>query len=51
MEGDSEMTARELIEEFEFEVVIIFENPSYDSAFLGVSEDNRAVYDYSEMVE
>lgn len=34
-----------------YEEVIIFENPSYDSAFLGVSHDNRAIYDYEKMVE
>ena len=28
----------------------LFENPSYDDAFIGVSEDNRAVYDYDKMV-
>ena len=28
----------------------IINYPSYDSAFIGVSEDNRAVYDYDKMV-
>lgn len=44
------MTAREIIEDYGYEDVLIFENPSYDSAFIGVSEDNRAVYDYDKMV-
>lgn len=45
------MTAREKIEECGYEDVLIFDNPSYDEAFIGVSEDNRAVYDYDKMVE
>ena len=45
------MTARELIEEAGYEDVIIFDNPSYDDAFIGVTNDNRAVYDYDKMVE
>ena len=44
------MTARQLIEDYGYEDVLIFENPSYDDAFIGVSEDNRAVYDYDKMV-
>ena len=44
------MTAKELIEYFGYDDVLVFENPSYDSAFIGVSEDNRAVYDYDKMV-
>lgn len=31
--------------------VTIFENPSYDEAFLGLSENNRAIYDFEKMVE
>ena len=34
-----------------YEDVIIFENPSYCTAFLGVSTCNKAVYDYNLMVE
>lgn len=45
------MTARELIEEAGYEDVIIYESPSYDDAFIGVTNDNRAVYDYDKMVE
>lgn len=44
------MTVREIIEEAGYEDVIIFENFSYDDAFIGVSHDNRAVYDYEQMV-
>ena len=44
------MTARELIEQYGYEDVIIYECPSYDGAFIGVTNDNRAVYDYDKMV-
>ena len=45
------MTARERIENACFEDVIIFDNPSYDDALIGVTSDNRAVYDYDKMIE
>lgn len=45
------MKAREMIEDYGYEDVIIYENPSYDDAFIGVTNDNRAVYDYDKMVE
>lgn len=45
------MTARERIENEGYEDVIIFDNPSYDDAFIGVTNDNRAVYDYDRMIE
>lgn len=34
-----------------FENVLLFDNPSYENAFVGVSSDNRAVYDYDRMIE
>lgn len=34
-----------------YDDVIIFRNPDYDSAIIGVSTDNQAVYDYDKMVE
>lgn len=30
--------------------VVIFENPGYVDAFIGISIDNRAVYDFNRMV-
>ena len=45
------MTAREIIEDNGYEDVVIFENPSYDTAFIGVSHDGRAVYDFDKMIE
>jgi hypothetical protein len=44
------MTARERIEAAGYEDVVIFENYSYDDALVGVTEDNRAVYDFDKMV-
>lgn len=33
-----------------YEDVIYLTNPSYDNAFIGVSSDYRAVYDYEGMI-
>lgn len=44
------MTVAEKIEQGGWEEVVIFSNPSYDSAFIGVSHDDRAVYDYEKMI-
>lgn len=52
-----ENRARELIESYgygEEEGIIIFENPSYDTAFVGLidgSSNMVAVYDYDKMIE
>lgn len=45
------MTAQEKLLDAGYEDVIILENYSYDDALIGVTEDNRAVYDYDLMVE
>lgn len=34
-----------------FEDIIILKDFSYDSALVGISEDNRAIYDFNKMVE
>lgn len=47
----TEEDVKELIEDYGYEDVMIFSNPDYASAFIGVSDDNRAVYDYWKMVE
>ena len=47
----TENDIKELIADYEYEDVIIFSNPDYASAFIGVSEDNSAVYDYDKMVK
>ena len=34
-----------------YEDTIVFENPGFPEAFIGVSEDGRAVYDFEKMCE
>lgn len=34
-----------------FENVVILRDFSYDSALVGISDDNRAIYDFYKMVE
>lgn len=45
------MNVKELILDAGYEDVIVFEEPSYDDAFIGVTSNNRAVYDYDKMLE
>ena len=47
----TEDDVKNIIEEFGYEDVLIFSNPSYASAFVGVSENNRAIYDFGLMIE
>lgn len=42
---------RDLIVEHGYEDVTIFENPHYDSAIVGMSHDDRVIYDYEKMIE
>jgi len=42
---------KEYICEEGYEDTIVFENPDYADAFIGVSNDERAVYDYDRMVQ
>lgn len=44
------MTAKEKLLEAGYEDVVVLENYSYDDALIGVTEDNRAVYDFDKMV-
>ena len=45
-------TAKEKIETYGYEDVVVFADPSYDDAFIGVAEiTNQAVYDFDLMVE
>ena len=45
------MNAEERILNAGYENVTYLVNYSYDDALIGISEDNRAVYDYNKMVE
>ena len=45
------MTNRDLLMYNGYEDTIIFENPSFEGALIGVSSDDRAIYSYDKMVE
>ena len=47
---DEHMTDKEKIEELGYEDVVVFDNYSYDGAMIGITTDNRAVYDFDKMV-
>ena len=34
-----------------YENILLFDNNSYDDALIGVSNDDRAIYDYDKMVK
>ena len=40
-----------LLLDYGYDGVVYFTNPSYERAFLGVSTDDRAIYDFDLMVE
>ena len=48
-----ERTAKEMLDEcgYDSSSIMLFENESYDSALIGVTDDDRAVYSYDKMVE
>lgn len=45
------MTNREVLENLDYEELIVFENPDYDEAIIGVSHDDRVIYDYDKMID
>lgn len=45
------MNVKERILNAGYENIIIFDNYSYDDALIGISDDNRAIYDYNKMIE
>ena len=49
MISDTVKLRNELIE-YGYTDVVIFENPGFVDAFIGLSTDNRAVYDFDLMV-
>lgn len=42
---------RELLEDMGYEGAIIFENPDFDEAIVGIDTEGRVVYDFDMMVE
>ena len=45
------MTTTERLSDYGYENVLVFSNYSYDDALIGITEDNRAVYDFDKMVD
>lgn len=45
------MNAEERILNAGYEDVIYLVNYGYDDALIGISDDNRAIYDYNKMIE
>lgn len=45
------MSLIDLLLDSGYEDVILLDNYLYDTALIGVSDDNRAIYDYNKMVE
>ena len=48
---EDQVSKTERLLEAGYEGTIFFTNPSYEDAFLGISSDDRAIYDYEKMVE
>lgn len=46
-----ELTNREKLAAVGYEDSIVFENPDYDGAIIGVTDEGNVVYDYCKMVE
>ena len=44
-------TAAEKLTDNDYDNVVIFQSPDYGPALIGVSIDNRAVYDYTKMLD
>ena len=44
------MTVEERLLDAGYDGVVYLTNPSYDDALVGVTDDNRAVYDYEKMI-
>lgn len=45
------MTNREILCDNGYEDLVVFDNPSFDKAIIGVSHDDRVIYDYDLMIE
>lgn len=50
-QASKETKTERLLLEAGYEGTIFFTNPSYEDAFLGISSDDRAIYDYEKMIE
>ena len=45
------MKNKDILMDQGFENFLIFENPDYDSAIIGITENNQVVYDYEKMIK
>ena len=39
---------RDLLVDMDYSDAIVFENPDYDAAIIGVSSDDRVIYEYDK---
>ena len=44
------MKNKDILLELGFEDFIVFENPDYDLAIVGITDNNQVVYDYDKMI-
>lgn len=44
------MSNKEILVDMGYEHSIIFTNPDYDDAIIGISHDDRVIYDYDKMI-
>ena len=42
---------KEYLNDHGYEDTLVFESPDYANAFLGTTDDGRAVYDYEKMIQ
>ena len=42
---------REILDDMGYTDSVIFRNPDYDDAIIGISHDDRVIYDYDKMIE
>lgn len=45
------MSNREILYDLGYEDSVVFDNPDYDEAIIGVSHDGRVIYDMDLMIE
>lgn len=45
-----DLTVRDVLCDMGAEEAVVFDNPDFDAAIIGVTEDGRAVYDFDLMV-
>ena len=50
-DGTRNQEIRDLLNEMLDEATYVFDNPSYDSAIIGVSDDGRVIYDHQMMIQ